>query len=110
MGLPFLMLSFCPIVKYGPTLFITFVFHKAGMVIIHDSNNFPIFVDANPERAQVANGATTFGAILVVRGINPRARPASTPKIPPFLLCANICDFDIFISVPVPSAYLLMPF
>ena len=104
-GLPFSILSFCPFVKYGPTLSITFVFCKAGMVIIPDPNNFPTPIDANPERALVADGATTFGAKLVATGINPRARPASAAKNHLFLLCAYICDFDISISASVPAAY-----
>ena len=41
------------------------------MVIIHDPKNVLIPIDTNPERAPVANGT----AILLARGINPRARP-----------------------------------
>ena len=76
-----------------------FVSHEAGMVIIPDQYNFPIPFDANPERTPVANGATTFGAILVATG---------AAKNPSVLLCANICDFDISLSVLLLSTNALL--
>ena len=79
---PFPIFFFCLFVKYDPTSFNTFVFREAGLVIILDPNNFSIPVNANPERAPVANGAT----ILLATGIYPRTRQASAPKNPPFLL------------------------
>ena len=80
-GLPFSILSFCPFVKYDPTSFNTFIFQEASMIIIPDPNNFPIPVDAIPERAPFANGAATLGKTLRATGINPRTRSASVPKI-----------------------------
>ena len=61
-GLP--LFSLVLLLNMAQQFLLRLFFRESGMVIIPDPNNFPIPVDANPEREPIASGATTLGAIL----------------------------------------------